>query len=131
MLESYKLMDMRGNYIGDLGKNSETKEYSFTPNPKWTGLLPVAFYGAPTQNRQDVVRSKLIDNWIRSRVAPRNRDGIESILKRMNLHEYDEWEILKKNWGFSPTDFYWLDMKGDTSIEEFKQILINSTVQIK
>lgn len=124
MLESYQLKDDSDTKIGVLSKNLDTGEYSFELDEDFKGkLLPVAFYGVFNQDREKVVSNNVIDNWIKSRIFPPNRNNADELLKELNLTKYNEWEILKRNWGFSPTDSYWLDITGNSTRSELMKKL--------
>ena len=47
-------------------------------------------------------------DFVKGRVAPYDREGIGIILHQLGLHEYNAWEIFKKNGGQCDNDPFWM-----------------------
>ncbi|EPY13692.1 hypothetical protein [Paenibacillus alvei] len=71
----------------------------FPLDAKEYGLIP---------NKNHTPTSEDITLWLSDRVFPKDRQGVEALLKEIGLAEYDMWEITKVTKGISLSDYYWL-----------------------
>lgn len=64
------------------------------------------------------VQWKDFEDWILSRVFPKERGNIEDLLKKLNLERYDSWEIAKLTKCLNSDDYYWITQNPRESYED-------------
>lgn len=83
------------------------KEYNDTPP------YPLVRWGECMSNK--IVVEKDIIDWLSDRVIQECRPEVKDILSKLNLYEYDIWDIARRNYGMSGDDYFWLNK--DTSLD--------------
>lgn len=77
--------------IGTIGYNRTKNQYSATLNPEYTGDYPYSLFGIFERNNNPP--EKWVRNYIETHVFPKDREGIDDILRQLNLTSYDPWNI--------------------------------------
>lgn len=49
--------------------------------------------------------------WASKRCFPPNRIGVEKLLVKLGLTEYNGWEIVKRTGGHMSGDYFWIDFR--------------------
>lgn len=75
----------------------------------FNGCIPVLF-GFPVGGSILNPTSDAIENFLRDRVIPLNRDMLEEILHQNNIGKYDWKELIKLNKGKTTDDFYRIEV---------------------
>lgn len=95
MIEKYKIFNERYKELeGYLYFNDETEQFSMTILENYDGKRPDCFF--KELNKQGIVEvpQHLVDMWVRGRVFPPNRQGLQGMLKDMGMVEYNVHDIL-------------------------------------
>ena len=98
MLESYPFK-YKDELVGIISYDRSTDKYSFELNKDFKGLLPLTMFGMPPQDRDRIVQSQDILDFIKRRIFPANRQNINAHMKIAGLTEYHPWDIFISNLG--------------------------------
>lgn len=106
-MTTYEIWDDRTNeHIADI----YYKDNNYTAKlNKFTGYLPVLF-GFPIAGTNTNPTSDAIENFLKDRVIPSNRDMLKEILHQNNIYEYDWKELIKLNKGKTTDDFFRIEV---------------------
>lgn len=94
-------------YCGILSYNEDTGEFSFKLEndcPRARTVMKVLH----TNDSQSWFRESILD-----RVFPPNRVNVNELLRKLGMHEYNSWEIVKRAHLASANDTIWMDKVKD------------------
>ncbi len=114
MLKSFALLDGAvKERVGTFRYDTDTKQFSMSISSDISAAdLPLSLeifadHGIRELNHSDVL------TWIRGRICPPGRQNIQSILKELNLPEYDEFGILMQTMARCDKDELYLEESED------------------
>lgn len=113
MVEVYKIYnDNNGNHVATIYYNQRTNLYDSEVLIK--NESPILFakceYGVHWGEMPHPPQ-ECIENWLKDRVIPENRQNIKELLERYGLYEYDWRVLIKLNHGRSVTDYYSVEVE--------------------
>lgn len=120
MIEVYKVYDDDKNeHVANLYYNQETKQYSSEITSENNTMILFAKLDHGIIWRGDPHPEGIyIENWLKSRVIPENRQMLKEILLANGIHEYDWRVLIKLNHGKSVCDSFRVEVTKVTSLEE-------------
>jgi hypothetical protein len=108
MLRQYLITDDAGTDYGTLVYELDTRTWKLDINPERTwddAPLSLAIYIKQGIYSLDTKQSLA---WVRDRLLPPSRHNINSILRELDIPEYDEAAFIEKTRGVSANDYLYL-----------------------
>lgn len=102
---TYQIWD-KNNHIADIYYDNKVYRAKILDRQ---ALLPVLF-GFPDNGSTENPQSIHIENFLKLRVIPQNRDYLKEILAQNNMYEYDWKELIKLNKGMTTDDPYRIEV---------------------
>jgi len=81
--------------------DTNTKEIISEHIGEWHPKIPNSLY-------PERITWKNLMSWMETRVVPRTRIGIEELLPKYGVKEYNPYAMCKKSHGISMADFIWI-----------------------
>lgn len=112
--DKYTMM-YKNKIVGTLAYDYINHKFSFDFNKDYddTPPYPLVRWGESIKDKQ--VEEKDIIDWLTDRVIQECRPEVKDILKKLNLYDYDVWDIVRRNLGMSGDDYFWITK--DTSLD--------------
>lgn len=105
MLRTFWIKHMIEGYTcGKMTYNEETKEFKIYTDPNCNTYRMPAIMGCCARLGEYELTPEHCRMFIRARVIPPDRQNIGQILKKFGLKEYDEFEIMMINNGWTCQD---------------------------
>lgn len=116
-MEKFKLYN-RNSYLGLIGYDKDTDEYTFIKSNANEGFPPVFAEDPFTLSPKSNITSEDVKDFIEHRIPQSNNLGIKDFLDNIKVHDYYIWEIFIKTNGMTYSDDYWIDSNGVKSFDE-------------
>lgn len=98
-----------GLELGKFIESDDTEEVHLKLNKNIkTTWLPYIF-----QINLDNDMTNVVEEWLKTRIVPKNRIGIADILKRLSLKKYSKRDIFELTHGSAITDPFWIAINSD------------------
>lgn len=111
MIRVFNIRDMnnKNKYMGTLRYNTDTKTFSIEVADSYKGCNPDFYMQKCKEMGWKQMPQWMVDMWIKQRLCPPNRTGIEDILEMAGLTEYDEMGLFDFNHGICCMDPYYFE----------------------
>lgn len=116
-MEKFKLYN-RNSYLGLIGYDKNTDEYTFVKSNANEGFPPVFAQDPLTLSPKSNITSEDVKDFIEHRIPQYDNLGINDFLDNLSLNYYCIWEIFIKTNGMTYSDDYWIDSNDVKSFEE-------------
>ncbi|GHU74086.1 hypothetical protein FACS1894188_01290 [Clostridia bacterium] len=97
-----------GCVVGTIYKRGGVYSAQIADGMPENGDYPISLFGVKKERE---LTHEHIENWLKSRVVPPNRDNIKEILEIVGLAYYDYFELLKVNNGQITDDDFSLEIR--------------------
>lgn len=101
-------MMYKDKIVGILAYDYINQKFSFEFDKGYddTPPYPLVRWGESMTGKK--VEEKDIIDWLSDRVIQECRPEVKDILKKLNLYDYDVWDIVRRNYGMSGDDYFWI-----------------------
>ena len=113
-MEIYKIYnDIDNRHLANIIYNSQTSEFTSEVFPGYEELLIFSKFnfGAIQWGAEPHPESVYLENWLKDRVVPENRQMLKEILAKRGIYEYDWRVLIKLNKGKTVSDTYRVEVE--------------------